>query len=384
MPSKKVIITGITGQDGSYMAEYLLQNTNYEILGGIRRTSQRIDSNLENCINNSRFRLVQVDLCDVHSITSLIEKEKPDYWLNLGGQTYVADSWDSPALHLQTNAMALVHILEAIRKYVPNCRVYSAGSSEQWGNVKYSPQDINHPFSPRSIYGVSKCTAALVCKVYRESYGLYVVHGILTNHESQRRQEYFVTRKITKGVARIKRAIELGNSFEPIELGNLNAQRDWSHAKDFVAGIWMMLNQEEYIQKQAIAANCDVNLVFENFIPKEYVLASGETHTVREFVDLAFAEAGIATCWYTPVGMFDGYEELRQNLYDPKIDSPCGTTRLGPVLVKVNPKFYRPADVELLMGDSTPIRQELGWTPKTSFKELVSKMVRHDIALTNK
>lgn len=346
---KKVIVSGATGQDGSYMVEYLLANTPHTVLAGVRRTSQPILSNLSACLSNPRLKLVPLDLTDVHSIASLIKNEKPDYFINLGGATFVADSWNSPALTMRTNTESLVHICEGVRHYVPHCRLYSAGSSEQWGNVVYSPQDINHPMRPRSVYGVSKCAAGLICKVYRESFGLFAIHGILTNHESERRQEYFVSRKITKGVAKIVRALAKKQELVPIELGNISAERDWSHAEDFVDGIWKMLNQEK---------------------PKEYVLSSGEIHSVSEFVERSFGEAGIKGEWLKGTKAEDLVYSITAFGGNP-IDRFYA--------VKINPKFYRPAEVEKLLGDSTPARLELGWSPKVSFQELVKRMTKHDI-----
>lgn len=376
---KKVIVTGATGQDGSYMAEYLLKNTDNTLVLAARRTSQAILSNIQHLLDNPRVKLITLDLMDSQAIRQVIKDERPDYFINLGAQTFVSDSWNHPEQHMQINALSLIHILEAVREYSPDCRVYSAGSSEQFGDVKYSPQDIKHPYSPRSMYGTSKCSAAMICKVYRESYNLYVVHGILYNHESERRQDYFVTRKITMGVARIKKAIEAGKKFEPIELGNLDAKRDWSHAIDFVDGIWRMLNQEKYLDetfsKKHSTSHGACGLVFiGKYIPKEYVLASGETHSIREFIELAFKEAGIGT---------QNWKEIKGNerLYlSDHISAPNFSSWAGTPIVKVNPKFYRPADVELLLGDSRPAREDLGWEPKVSFEELVRRMVKYDLA----
>lgn len=341
--NKKVLVSGASGQDGSYMIDFLLQNTNCEVIGTIRRTSQLIDSHFKHHLDNPRFKIVHLDLSDPHSITNTIKNEKPDYFINFAAQTFVADSWQSPANHFQVNALAVIHILEAIKNYQPFCRFYNAGSSEEFGDVAYSPQDENHPMRPRSPYGASKVAARCIVKVYRESYGLYAIQGFLFNHESERRQDYFVTRKITKAVARIKRAIDNEEAYDLLELGNIESKRDWSYCPDFVDGVWRMLNQEE---------------------PREYVLSSNETHTIREFVELAFEAAGIHGEWKG-----SGINEIFQQ------------KETGRVLMVINEKFYRPAEVEILLGDSTKARQELGWKPKTSFKNLIDKMVFWDIML---
>lgn len=357
---KKVIVTGANGQTGSYMVEYLLKNTNYKIIGTIRRTSQLIDSNLRESLKNPRFKLAQLQLTDAISVQNLIEKENPDYFINFGGQTFVADSWNNPVEYIQTNSISLIYILEAIKKYVPYCRIYSSGSSEQFGNVKYSPQDEQHPMSPRSIYGVSKCAASHICKIYRESYGMYIVHGILFNHESPRRQEYFVTRKITKAVGRINKALKFNQTFESLELGNIYSKRDWSDVEDVVDAVWKMLNQELYNYKLIHSSR---EVVINNL--KEYVVSSGESHTIKEFVDTAFEIAGISGVWE-----FEGLQERY------RYNDGCGNDY---ILVKINPSFYRPAEVDSLCGNSTLIRKELGWNPKTTFKELVRKMVAGDL-----
>ena len=253
-----------------------------------------------------------------------------------------------PVNHMETNFMAVLYQLEAIKKHAPQCRYYNAGSSEQFGNVDYSPQDIKHPFKPRSPYGVSKCAAHHLLKVYRESYNLYAVQGILFNHEGIRRGEEFVTRKITKEVARINEEL-LYKKPKPLELGNLDAKRDWSDSEDFVKGIWLMLNQERGQEK-------------------DYVLASGETHSIRDFVEQAFKVADLEGRWEG-----EGVNEK----YICKFDK----SEFEAVLI--NPDFYRPAEVELLLGDSTPARKELGWEPKTSFNKLVEKMVINDLKQYN-
>jgi GDPmannose 4,6-dehydratase len=339
---KKVcIVTGVTGQDGSYMVDYLLENTDLFIVGGVRRLSVYNHINI-NHINNPRFILLNFDLTDSHSIARIVEKLQPEYFINLAAQSFVASSWDFARQTWQTNSTSVLDILEAIRLYKPTCKFYQAGSSEEFGNVSYVPQDENHPLKPRSPYGASKAAARQLVKVYRDSYDLYAIQGWLFNHESERRGVEFVTRKITTNVARIRHCIKSGSYFLPLELGNIDAKRDWSHAMDFVEGIWLMLNQET---------------------PKEYVLSSNETHTVREFVEKAFKFAGIDGSW-TGEGVNEKYVLSNK----PNI-----------TLMQINEKFYRPAEVELLLGDSTLARKELNWTPKISFDELVKKMIENDL-----
>ena len=347
--NKVVFVTGVTGQDGSFMVDYLLKNTDYLIFGGARRLSIKNHENIGHLENNSRFHLVNFDLSDAHSINKIVELLKPDYFINLAAQTFVGSSWDFPAQTWECNTTGVIHILEAIKQHKPSCRFYNAGSSEEYGNVAYTPQDENHPLRPRSPYGASKAGARLLVKVYRESYNLYAIQGLLFNHEGTRRGEEFVTRKITKGVARIKKAILEGKSFEPIELGNVKARRDWSDAEDFVDGIWKMLNQDK---------------------PLEYVLSSNQTNTIAEFVYYAFKAAGIEGGWHGEAELSEFSITTQDALrYDP----------VASVLVKINPKFYRPAEVDLLLGDSTKARNELKWEPKTSFEQLVEKMVKNDL-----
>ena len=367
---KKIIVSGVTGQDGSYMVEYLLKNTPHHIIGGVRRTSQLIKSNLNNFINDARFKIASLDLTDVHSVTSLIADEKPDYFINFGASTFVPDSWNQPAAVMQVNTVSLIYILEAIKKFVPNCRVYSAGSSEQWGDVLGSPQNESTPMRPRSVYGVSKCAASHICKVYRESYGLYIVHGVLLNHESPRRQpgDMFVTRKITQGVARIARSISKIEPFLSIKLGNINSKRDWSYAPDFIDGIWRMVNQEHYRLDTKFADNTNTRELSKYI--KEYILASGETHSVREFVELAFRLAKIEGYW---VG-----EGINEKFIISNYLNDISELK-SQVLVEISPELFRPNEVDLLCGDSSMARKELGWIPQVSFEELVRIMVEYDL-----
>jgi GDPmannose 4,6-dehydratase len=345
---KKIcIVTGVTGQDGSYMVDYLLENTDLYIVGGVRRLSVYNHVNIKH-INNDRFILLNFDLTDPHSISRIVEKLKPEYFINLAAQSFVASSWDFARQTWATNSTSILDILEAIRLYKPDCKMYQAGSSEEFGDVSYVPQDEKHPLKPRSPYGASKAAARQLIKVYRESYGLYAVQGWLFNHESERRGVEFVTRKITTNVARIKKEIETGEKITPVELGNVDAKRDWSHAYDFVDGIWKMLNQKE---------------------AKDYVLSSNETHTVREFVEKAFSAANITGHW----------SYLNLDNEDKRPENEVFRKDTGEVLVKIDPKFYRPAEVDLLFGDSSLARKELNWQPTISFDNLVKKMVENDV-----
>ena len=350
---KKILITGTLGQDGSNMSEYLLRDKRNKVYGMIRRSA---NSNFINCrgfLDNPNFQLVYGDLTDEVSIAKLVQEIQPDYFINFAANSFVGCSWDMPLHVLDTNTGGVIRCLEAIKKHQPNCRFYSAGSSEQFGDVDYSPQDIKHPMKPRSPYGASKCAAHHLVKVYRDSYDMYAVHGVLFNHEGIRRGEEFVTRKISKGVARIYDTIKSVENWrhrhgqaarvKPIELGNLDAKRDWSDSEDFMEGVWLMLNQDD---------------------PKDYLLASGETHSIREFVEKAFDVADFHGTW-------EG-----EGIDEKYIDKG------GPheyVLVEVNPDFYRPAEVEVLHGDPTAAEKGLGWKPKISFDDLVMRMVEYDI-----
>jgi GDPmannose 4,6-dehydratase len=357
---KKVIITGVTGQDGSYMADFLLENTLHDVYGMVRRSAKPDYGNLASALSNPRFKLVTGDLSDANSIETLVREIEPDYFLNFAAQSFVAASWQVPEQTFDVTATGVLRILEAIRKHAPKCRFYSAGSSEEMGDVQYSPQNIEHPIRPRSPYGAAKAAARHITKVYRESYGLYAVHGILYNHESERRGEEFVTRKITKGVARIKNEIENHLRIKPIELGNIYSRRDWSHAEDFVEGVWLMLNQDK---------------------PKEYILSSNETHTIKEFIEKAFAHAKLFEFNYGPTWIGDGLNE-KFGFFVKGIgfnEPEKGVQDHFLPLVTINPNFYRPAEVDLLLGDSTPARKELGWEPKIPFDKLVERMVKWDI-----
>lgn len=347
-----VIITGVTGQDGSFMADYLLSQGKYEIFGGARRLSVSNHENIQHLENEPRFHLINFDLTDAHSISQIVSQLKPAFFINFAAQSFVKSSWDFPAQTWDANTMSIIHILEAIRLHSPKCRFYNAGSSEEFGDVEYSPQDEKHPMRPRSPYGASKVAARQLVKVYRESYNLYAIQGWLFNHEGTRRGEEFVTRKITKAAARIMHEFDTGVNITPLELGNLDAKRDWTDAEDCVVAVWRMLNQD--FVKEIPAKDL-----------REYVVSSGENHTVREFVEEAFKVVGIEGTW---VG--EGVDE--KFFWNDRI------------IVQINPAFFRPAEVDLLLGNPTKIKHELGWKARTTFQQLVQKMVNKDIELISR
>ena len=339
--SKKVLITGILGQDGSNMAEYLLNNTDNRVYGMQRRSGTPNFRNIKSFIAHDRFSLVDGELTDSASINDLVIKIQPDYFINFGANSYVGVSWDTPLSVFDINASGVIRCLEAIRKHKPDCRFYSAGSSEELGDVDYSPQDIKHPIKPRSPYGASKAAARHLVKVYRESYNLYAVHSILFNHEGPRRGAEFVTRKITKKVAEIFHKIKNKESFETLKLGNIDSRRDWSDSRDFMRGVWLMLNQNK---------------------PKDYVLASGETNSVKDFVTKAFSAAGIPGLW-SGEGLEAKFRLFQENT----------------VLAEISEEWFRPAEVDLLHGDASDAEKELGWKREISFDKMIEDMVQCDL-----
>lgn len=347
---KKIIITGVTGQDGSHMADYLLdlfsrESGVFKVYGSIRRLSVNNHENILHLKDNPNFELIDMDLNDAHSIRDVIIDIQPDYFINFAAQSFVAGSWKYPIQTWGTDADSVLHILESLRRFAPDCRFYNAGSSEEFGDVDYSPQDEKHPLNPQSPYGAAKCAARHLVRVYRESYNLYAIQGWLFNHEGSRRGLDFVTRKISHSVAAIKCAIEDDKPIPVLKLGNMNAERDWSDAEDFMSGVWLMLNQQS---------------------PKNYVLASGEMHTVREFVEKSLNRAGID---YTIEGSNDNEKFISTK---------------GEVLVKVDPAFYRPAEVHELCGDPSLAEKELGWVRKCDFESLVNKMYDSDYSKLRK
>ncbi len=332
MAMKRALITGITGQDGSYLAELLLEK-GYEVYGLVRRKSKLDFNNAEHLKGQVTFLFG--DMTDSASLLRAMEIAKPDEIYNLAAQSFVTTSWETPLSTADINAIGVTKLLEAVRLVKPETRVYQASTSEMFGKVQAVPQNEKTPFYPRSPYGVSKLYGHWIIKNYRESYGMFACSGILFNHESERRGAEFVTRKITISVARIQAGLQ-----ECLELGNLNASRDWGHSADYVRAMWLMLQQDK---------------------ADDFVVATGETHTVRDFVSKAFRAAGMELEFHG-----EGVKEFA---------TLKGTNR---VLVKVNPEFFRPAEVDLLIGDATKAKTVLGWEPKISYDELVCRMVEND------
>jgi GDPmannose 4,6-dehydratase len=314
--SSRALITGITGQDGSYLAELLLEK-GYEVFGVMRRASTENVERIAHLID--RVALVQADLLDQGSLVSALEESQPTEVYNLAAQSFVPTSWNQPVLTAEFTAVGVTRLLEAVRKVDPSIRFYQASSSEMFGKVREVPQNEQTPFYPRSPYGVAKVYGHFITVNYRESYDLFAVSGILFNHESSRRGLEFVTRKVTDGVARIKLGLA-----DTLALGNLDAKRDWGYAGDYVEAMWMMLQQPE---------------------AEDFVIATGEEHSVRECVEIAFAHAGL---------------DLDEH-------------------VRVDARYLRPAEVDHLVGDASKAREKLGWQPRTSFRELIEMMVDADL-----
>jgi len=340
---KKALITGVTGQDGAYLAELLLEK-GYEVHGLKRRSSSfntgRIDHLTITSDDDHRFKLHHSDMTDSSSIIRLISEIQPDEIYNLAAQSHVAVSFEMPEYTANSDALGTLRILEAIRllKLEKQVRFYQASTSELYGKVQAIPQDENTPFYPRSPYAAAKLYAYWITVNYREAYDMFACNGILFNHESPIRGETFVTRKITRAVAAIKLGLQ-----DDLRLGNIDSKRDWGHAKDYVEGMWRMLQHD---------------------VPDDFVLATNETHTVREFCELAFARTGFDLEWQGA-----GEDEVG-------IDRKSGRT-----LIRIDPRYYRPTEVEFLLGDATKAKNELGWTATTSFQTLVEEMVDADINL---
>lgn len=332
---KNALITGITGQDGSYLAELLLEK-GYNVFGIMRRKSVVDYGNVEHIKDKINF--IYADMTDIISLINAMKISQADEVYNLAAQSFVATSWEQPLATADIDALGVTNLLEAIRTVKPTARFYQASTSEMFGLVQEMPQKETTPFYPRSPYGVAKLYGHWITKNYRESYQLYACSGILFNHESERRGKEFVTRKITDAVARIKLGVQ-----DHVELGNMDSKRDWGHSKDYVRAMWLMLQQET---------------------PDDYVIATNETRTVREFVEIAFRHVGITVEWQGT-----GVDEIG-------IDKATGKT-----IVSINKKFFRPAEVDILLGDPTKAEKKLGWQREIPFASLVERMVTNDMNL---
>ena len=335
---KNALITGIAGQDGSYLAELLLEK-GYNVYGIMRRKAVVDYGNVEHIKDKIHF--IYADMTDVVSLINAMKISQADEVYNLAAQSFVATSWEQPLATAQIDALGVTNMLEAIRVVKPSCRFYQASTSEMFGLVQEIPQRETTPFYPRSPYGVAKLYGHWITKNYRGSYGLYACSGILFNHESERRGKEFVTRKITDAVVRIKLGVQ-----DYMELGNMDSKRDWGHSKDYVYAMWLMLQQNE---------------------ADDYVIATNETRTVREFVEAAFSKVNITVEW-TGIG----------------VDEVGKDKETGKVIVKINKNFFRPAEVDILLGNPEKAEKTLGWKRDISFDELVERMVKNDMELVKK
>ena len=335
---KNALITGIAGQDGSYLAELLLEK-GYNVYGIMRRKAVVDYGNVEHIKDKIHF--IYADMTDVVSLINAMKISQADEVYNLAAQSFVATSWEQPLATAQIDALGVTNMLEAIRVVKPSCRFYQASTSEMFGLVQEIPQRETTPFYPRSPYGVAKLYGHWITKNYRESYGLYACSGILFNHESERRGKEFVTRKITDAVVRIKLGVQ-----DYMELGNMDSKRDWGHSKDYVYAMWLMLQQNE---------------------ADDYVIATNETRTVREFVEAAFSKVDMTVEWTG-----SGVDEVGKD------------KETGKVIVKINKNFFRPAEVDILLGNPEKAETVLGWKRDISFNELVERMVKNDMELVKK
>jgi GDPmannose 4,6-dehydratase len=336
---KKALITGITGQDGSYLAELLLEK-DYEVYGVLRRASVFTTERIGHILDHPNLRTFWGDLTDSSNINRLVQKIQPDEIYNLAAQSHVKVSFEVPEYTGDVDGIGALRILDAIKGGSPHSRYYQASTSELFGDVREVPQNENTPFYPRSPYAAAKLYAYWITINYREAYNIYACNGVLFNHESERRDPRFVTRKITQAVAKISCGIQCR-----IELGNIYAKRDWGHAADYVEAMWLMMQQD---------------------VPDDYVISTGEAYSVKEFCEMAFKVIGIKLKW---VG--SGLDEIAINMENKE------------TLISINQEYFRPTEVELLIGDSSKAKKVLNWQPKISFQQLVYNMVSHDISLIN-
>jgi GDPmannose 4,6-dehydratase len=350
--TRKALITGVTGQDGSYLAEFLLEK-GYEVHGVKRRASsfntERVDHLYQDPhVDRRRFMLHHGDLTDGSNLTRLLQEVQPDEVYNLGAQSHVAVSFESPEYTADVDGLGTLRLLEAIRLLglTKKTRFYQASTSELYGLVQEVPQRETTPFHPRSPYGVAKLYAYWITVNYRESYGMYACNGVLFNHESPRRGETFVTRKITRGLAHVAQGLE-----PCLYLGNLEALRDWGHARDYVRMQWMMMQQKE---------------------PRDYVIATGIQHSVRQFVEKTAARLGVRLEWR-------GRDETQHGVVAEVAGPDAPALKPGMTIVRVDPRYFRPAEVETLLGDASRAREQLGWMPEITLDALIDEMVQHDL-----
>lgn len=344
---KKILITGANGQDGTNIIKYLIENiikdNNFTIFASVRD----MDNLNEILIKyNDIINIVKINICNKENIEHAFKSIMPDYFINLAGQSSVGRSWKEIMNTFNTNTNSIINMLDIIKLYNPKCRFFNAGSSEEFGKVKYSPQDINHPKNPKSPYAISKTSAHNIIKMYRNNYNIFAVHSIMYNHEGIYRGKNFVTRKITSTIARIKQDLDNNIMPEPLELGNINSYRDFGDSEEYVEAIWLMINHKE---------------------AKDYIVSSNKSHSLIEFVDKVFQHAKIPVIWNV-----DTNDPINTKVYH-------STKKY--TLMRINKDFYRPNEVENLIGDYSEIKTDLGWYPKTSFDELVKKMIDNDIKL---
>lgn len=337
---KKALITGITGQDGSYLAELLLDK-GYEVHGIIRRSSSFNTKRINHIYNNQNLILHYGDLTDSLSVDNIMFNVNPDEIYHLAAQSHVKVSFEIPKYTGEVDALGTLYLLEAMKKHSPNAKFYNAATSELYGKVQETPQKETTPFYPRSPYGVAKLYSYWICKNYRESYDLFVCNGILFNHESERRGRTFVTRKITTTLSDIQQKIIEGKEFDTLKLGNLDAKRDWGYAPDYVYGMWLMLQQDK---------------------PDDYVLATNDTHSIRDFIKETNKHTIFDIVW-------EG-----KGLNEKGIDK-----NTGKIIIEIDHKYFRPTEVDLLIGDYSKAKKNLGWEPKTNFSELIKIIIEHDL-----
>ena len=351
----KILITGANGQDGTNLIKYLLSledSKKFEIYATVRNLN--LNKYLNKFYQNNKVNIFLLDLGENENIINIFKKIMPDYFINLAGQSSVSRSWKDPAYTIKTNTLAVVKILDIIKEFKPKCKFFNAGSSEEFGEIKYSPQDINHPKNPKSPYAISKSTSHDFIKLYRKVYNLFAVHTILYNHEGILRGKQFVTRKITSNIAKIKKDLKNKLIPKPLELGNLNTIRDFGDSEEYVELIWKIINKD---------------------FPEDYIISNNQLHTLSEFIDLSFKYAEIPIIWFKNDNDLDTKIYLNRDKFHIKYSQDI-------ILLKINKNYHRPIEVDNLKGDNTKLKLDFNWTPKISFENLVKKMIDNDINLS--